>query len=455
MTIDTRPSDWAPPAEPISPTRIHRPGSSVFDSATRLWNGAVTRQPAAVVRPTSRTEVRAAIRYARESEIPISVRGGGHDWAGRALNTGGLVIDMSLMRRVDVDAASRTAFVSGGSTAADVVAATEGAGLVPVTGTYGGVGIVGLTLGGGYGPLNGVAGLALDNVTGFEVVLHDGGAIVVDERREPDLYWALRGGGGNFGVVTGMGLRVHAIDKVIAGFIAFPWHEAERVLRQYEALRTTMPDELTVQIGVLPGPDGRPVVFLAPTWAGGSADGGRWIERLKGLGTPVSADVGHMRYGAMLGQFDPFVITGRHYELRTRTVHCLSDAIIDTLLRAGASRTSVFSGIAIHHFHGAATRVPLGDSAFGFRSDHLVVEVVAAWDPDDDAEPHRRWAETVYAELGPDSLEGGYPNLIGPAQAAQADAAYGPNAIRLVAAKRRYDPSNTFSATPLPITRVD
>jgi FAD/FMN-containing dehydrogenase len=192
----------------------------------------VTRQPAEVVRPTSRTEVQAAVRYARESEIPISVRGGGHDWAGRALNTGGLVIDMSLMRRVDVDAASRTAFVSGGSTAADFVAATEGAGLVPVTGTYGGVGIVGLTLGGGYGPLNGVAGLALDNVTGFEVVLHDGAAIVVDGRREPDLYWALRGGGGNFGVVTGMGLRVHAIDSVIAGFIAFPWHEAERVLRQ-------------------------------------------------------------------------------------------------------------------------------------------------------------------------------------------------------------------------------
>ena len=174
MTIDTRPSDSAATAGLISSTRVHLPGSPAFDAATRLWNGAVTHHPAAVVRPTSRGEVQSALRYAADNGIPVTVRGGGHDWAGRALITGGLVIDLSLMRRVDVDVASRTVFVSGGSTAADVVAATEPFGLVPATGTYGGVGIVGLTLAGGYGPLNGIAGLALDNVIAFEVVLHDG-----------------------------------------------------------------------------------------------------------------------------------------------------------------------------------------------------------------------------------------------------------------------------------------
>lgn len=439
MTIDT-----------LSSTRIHLPESPVFEAATRLWNGAVSRRPAAVVRPTSRIEVQAALRHARDSGMPVSVRGGGHDWAGRALCTDGLVIDMSLMRRVEVDVASRTAFVSGGSTAADVVAATEAVGLVPATGTYGGVGIVGLTLGGGYGPLNGVAGLALDNVTGFEVVLHDGIALTVDEQHEPDLFWALRGGGGNFGVVTGMRVCLHAVNTVVAGFIAFPWHQAEQVLRRYDALRPSIPDELTVQVGVLPGPDGQSVVFLAPTWAGDAAAATPWVERLKSLGTPVLADVGQMRYSAMLGQFDPYVVTGRHYELRTRTVDSFNDGVIDTLLQAGASRTSPYSGIAIHHFHGAATRVPLGNSAFGIRSEHLVIEIVAAWDPADDVAPHRRWANTAYYELAPHSLEGGYPSLIGPEQAGQADAAYGPNADRLVEIKRRYDPDRVFTATPLP-----
>ena len=160
-----------------------------------------------------------------------------------------------------------------------------------------------------------------------------------------------------------------------------------------------------------------------------------------------------MAYSAMLGQFDPYVIDGRHYELRTRTVRSLSEDIIQTLLRAGDSRTSAFSGIAIHHFHGAATRVPLGDTAFGIRLDHFVVEIIAAWDPADNTEDgahHRDWADTVYSELGPHSLDGGYPNLIGSGQAGQADAAYGPNASRLLSIKRRYDPRNVFSATPLP-----
>ena len=450
MTIDTHPSNSPATAGHISSTRVHLPGSAAFDAGTRLWNGAVTRRPAAVVRPTSRTEVQSALRYAAETGIPVAVRGGGHDWAGRALATGGLVIDLSLMRRVEVDVASQTAFVSGGSTAADVVAATEPFGLVPATGTYGGVGMVGLTLGGGYGPLNGIAGLALDNVVAFEVVLHDGATTIVDERHEPDLFWALRGGGGNFGVVTGMRLRLHALDSVIAGFIGFPWDQAEQVFRRYDVLNPTMPDELTVQIGVLSGPDCQPIVFMAPAWSGATATGVTWIERLKRLGTPVVAEVGEMPYSAMLGLFDPYVIDGRHYELRTRTVRSLGGDVIQTLLRAGESRTSALSGIAIHHFHGAATRVPLGDTAFGIRSDHFVVEIVAAWDPSDNESRHRGWADTVYSEFGPYSLDGGYPNLIGPAQAAQADSAYGPNANRLLAVKRRYDPGNVFSATPLP-----
>ena len=180
---------------------------------------------------------------------------------------------------------------------------------------------------------------------------------------------------------------------------------------------------------------------MAPAWSGTAATGVTWIDRLKRLGTPVVAQVGQMPYSAMLGLFDPYVIDGRHYELRTRTVRSLGDDVTDTLLRAGESKSSAFSGIAIHHFHGAATRIPLGDTAFGIRSDHMVVEIVAAWDPADEGRHHRDWADTVYSELGPHSLDGGYPNLIGPGQARQADAAYGPNAEPLVGSQTPLRPA--------------
>jgi FAD/FMN-containing dehydrogenase len=295
-------------------------------------------------------EVAVAVRCARANGPPIAVRGGGHDWAGRALADSGLVIDMSRMRRVDVDGAARIAMVSGGATAADAVDASELRGLVPATGNFGLVGMAGLTLGGGYGPLNGVAGLALDNLLGADVVLHDGRIVAADAEHESDLFWALRGGGGNFGVVTAMRMRLHPIPSVVAGVIMYPWH-------------------------------------------------------------PFNA-------GA-----------------------------IDALVVAGDTRASAYSGVAIHHCHGAATRVPIDATAFGIRERHFVVEVLAAWEPEHDATPHRGWAQQVYTDLAPHAIDGGYPNLIGPQQAEQARKAYGPNASRLAQLKSRYDPDNVFTAT--------
>lgn len=438
----------------VAPGRVHRPGSAGFADAIRLWNGAVTARPAVVAQPISVTEVQGLVRYARDNDMPISVRGGGHDWAGRALVDDGLVIDMSLMRRVNVDAASRAATFGGGATAADVVSASAPDGLVPATGNFGEVGMVGLTLGGGYGPLNGIAGLALDNVLGAQLVLHDGTVIMVDADRDPELFWALRGGGANFGVVTSLRVRLHPMTSVVAGVILFPWHQAREVFRRYDELVPTMPDELTVQIGVLPGPNGESVVFLSPMWSGSTATATEWMDRLRGLGTPLLSEVAPMPYSATLRLLDPYIVWGRHHEMRTRNLRTFSSGAIDALIHAGDSLTSPYSGIAIHHFHGAATRVPVGETAFGIRTPHFLVEVLAAWDPADDGSPHRNWADTVYGELREHAIEGGYPNLIGPGQASQANAAYGPNADRLLAAKRRYDPKNTFSATSLPVNRV-
>lgn len=428
---------------------IHLPGSSEFEDAVELWNGGVDRRPAMVVQPTSAAEVSEAVMYARAHRLPIAVRGGGHDWAGRALVDDGLVIDLSRMWRVDVDPAARIATVAGGATAADVVDAAELHGLVAATGNCGQVGMAGLTLGGGYGPLNGVVGLAADNLVAAQVVLADGRVAITSSEREPDLYWALRGGGGNFGVVTAMRVRLHPITSVLAGVIMYPWGQARNVLQAYDELAPTMPDELTVQIGMVAGPDGQSALYLAPVWCS-AADPSAWIMRLTSLGAPVLREVTHMPYSKTLSLLDPYIRWGRHNEMRTRTLRSFSTGAIDALIDAGDTRESAFSGIAIHHCHGAATRVHVDDTAFGIRERHFVAEILAAWEPADDGTPHRAWAQQVYADLSPHAIEGGYPNLIGPEQADQARKAYGSNASRLAGLKPRYDPDNVFTATTLP-----
>ncbi len=436
--------------ENFAAERVHGPGSPGYEAATRLWNGAVTHRPAIAVQPTSHADVQTAVRFARERDIPISVRGGGHDWAGRCLVDDGLVVDMSLMRRVIVDKTTAVATVAGGATAADVIAATEPHGLAAATGMVGQVGMVGLTVGGGYGPLNGIAGLAIDNLIGAELVLADGSAVAVDARTHSDLLWALRGGGGNFGVVTAMHIRLHPVSSVTAGVILFPWHQAAHVMRGYAALVPGLPDEFTVQIGIVSGPDGKPVVYLSPSWSGKPTSGPAWIDKLLHLGTPILVQVADMPYSGQLHLLDSFIEGERHCEMRTRTMRSISDGAIDALVRAGDTRTSGLSGIVVHHFHGASTRVPRTRTPFGIREPHHMVELMAAWNPAEDGTAHRRWVQTVYEELEPHAIAGGYPSMIGPGQAAQADAAYGPNASRLSALKRRWDPDNVFSATTLP-----
>ncbi|MFE6104720.1 FAD-binding oxidoreductase [Streptomyces laurentii] len=218
--------------------------------------------------------------------MPLSVRGGGHDWAGRSPSDGGLTIILSGMRRVTVDPVARVAEVSGGATAADLAAA-EPFGLTTATGSAGSVGMAGLTLGGGYGPLSGRFGLALDNLLSADVVLANGSVVTTDSEREPDLFWALRGGGGNFGLVTSMRVRLHHVPTLHSGMVLYPWEQADTVLAGLSDVLLESPDELTVQSGVLPSPDGSPMVFLSPTWSGDDTTAGeRALAPLSALGAP-------------------------------------------------------------------------------------------------------------------------------------------------------------------------
>ncbi|WP_085956231.1 FAD-binding oxidoreductase [Kribbella flavida] len=408
-----------------------------YEAALSIWNGAVTSRPLAVVRCAGPADVQAGVRTAREKGLPLSVRGGGHDWAGRALADGGLTLDLSPMRQVSVDPVTAIATVAGGATAADVAAAAQRAGLVAVTGTAGSVGMAGLTLGGGYGPLSGRFGLAADNLLSAGVVLADGTLVTADDEHDPELLWALRGGGGNFGVVTTMRIQLHAVPAILAGMIMYRFD----ALPELEESLLRGPDELTVQAGFITTPTGEPALFAAPTWCGDPEVGTRELQRLTELGEPLAAQVGPTTMVDQLAQIDAMFPAGRHVEIATRTVTGLDRTVQDILLDAANAKTSPLSAISLHSLHGAAARVPADATAFRNRTPHLMVETIAVWEPGDpDEKRHRDWVRAT------DRLPGGYPNLLGPDDTERTAAVFGPNTERLVAAKRRYDPELVFHA---------
>lgn len=379
-----------------------------YDAAVTLWNGASGSRPALVVRCLDPADAQAAVRAARDGGLPLSVRGRGYDWAGRLLREGGVVVDLSGMRGVEVDPASATATVQGGTSFGDVVAATEPFGLSPVTGMVSSVGAVGTTLGGGYGPLSGRFGLASDNIVAAEVVLADGSVVTADAEHETDLFWALHGGGGNFGVVTSLRIQLHPVPTVVNGLVMYPLGQARGVLEQLGPLLDAAPDELVVQVGVLTGPDGGAVLTANPIWTGDQDAGQVPVEEFTRLGTPVMAQVSRASYGQMLGQFDGHFPDGRHVAMRARNVPSLTPpAVVAALDHAGSTRTSLLSTIFTHHFHGAASRIPLASTAVGSRRPHQVIEVVVTWESDDDAgAQHTAWADDISARLAPESVPG-------------------------------------------------
>jgi hypothetical protein len=282
-------------------------------------------------------------------------------------------------------------------------------------------------------PLIPRCGLGLDNVLSAEIVLADDRLVTTDDSENPELFWALRGGGGNFGVVTSMRIRLHPMCTLLSALILFPWSEAEGVLRGYAEAVASATDELAVIAGVLSAPDGDPVLFLVPTCSGEPKQG---EETFAGLNASRYATVnaGHpMAYGDMLRMFDAHVVNGRHYAVQTRWLPKLTPESISTLVSAGNTRTSPFSVVALHHFHGAATRVPLSATAFGLRREHFLVEVIAAWEPgpNDNGGVHQQWARTVSHAFATQTLPGGYANLLGPDEHEQIASAYGGNLGRL------------------------
>jgi len=431
--------------------KVVLPGDDSYNDAQQIWNSAIDYRPALFAICETRNDVKAAIRIARARGLRLSVRGGGYDWAARAMQHDGLVIDLSAMRQVRVNALARTATIAGGARARDVIAAAAPHGLAAVTGNCGSAGMAGLTLGGGYGPLSPRFGLASDNLLGAEVVLGDGRCITVDALEHPDLFWALRGGGGNFGVVTSMRIRLHPVRELLAGLIMFPWSEAETVLRRYAWIAGSAPDDLAMTLGVLSGPDRVPLLFMVPVWSGNPEHGKPYMDRLTRLGSPTMVRMGATTYRDLLEMFDREVVDGRRYALQTRWLPELSNNVISSLIAAGSKRTARFAMIALQHFHGLPTRIPASASAFGMRQEHFLLQAVAAWEPGDaDSDTHRAWARHLSRVLAPAALPGGYANFLGPDNDDEIALSYGSNTERLQQVKRRFDPANVFSSIPVP-----
>ena len=386
----------------------------------------------------------------------VGAGGGGHDWAGRALCPG-IVIDLSGMNGVSVAAAHGSAIISGGARALDVSRVTDPLGLAAPTGSVGAVGMAGLTLGGGYGPLIGRFGLALDNLLAAQVVLADGRVVAADATNEAELFWALRGGGGNFGVVTAMRHRLHNLLGVRSGMLVYPFAEARAVLRRCVDIATSSPEDLTVQFGCVGGLDGKPVVVVLPTWCGLPADGEARVTLFLKLGTLLAGSVEAMSYGTSLTLFDPYLANGQPVFMETCWLPALDSASIDVFVEAMENAASPGCAVFTHEFRGAASRVPAEATAFGLRRDHVLVEILATFVDRSDKEEeqrHRQWARATRRAFAAMAHPGGYPNFLAGDDSDRVAKSYGPIADRLIAAKRHYDPDNVFcSAIPLPVSQ--
>jgi FAD/FMN-containing dehydrogenase len=421
-----------------------------YDAARRVHNGLIDRRPALIARCRGTADVQAAVRTAREHGLEIAVRGGGHNVAGNAVCDGGLVIDLSMMRGVHVDPRGRRARAQGGATWGDYNRETQLHGLASTGGVVSSTGIAGLTLGGGLGWLLGALGLAVDNLRAVELVNAQGEIVHASAEESPDLFWALRGGGGNFGVATWFEYDVHSIGPVVtAGLVAHPFAAARDVLRFYRDFTESLPDELVAFGGLLHAPDGSgtKLVAIIVCHIGPSEAANRAVDPVKRFGSPVMDVIGPMPYTIVNTLFDAGFPRGALNYWKSNFLAALSDEAIDTMIARFADCPSPMGAVLLEHFHGAATRVAQTATAFPHRAVGYNMLVVGEWASPSETAPNIAWARDTYTAMSKHFASGRYANYLNAEEVGARDtlaAAFGPNWTRLRELKRRYDPDNVF-----------
>jgi FAD/FMN-containing dehydrogenase len=429
--------------------QLLRPGDSGYEEARRIHNGLIDKRPALIARCLGVADVVAAVDLARDNELELSVRGGGHNVAGRAVTDGGLMIDLSLMKGIHVNPAERTARAQGGVTWAELNRETQLHGLAVTGGAVSSTGIAGLTLGGGLGFAMAKHGLAVDSLLSAEVVTADGRVLTASETENGDLFWALRGGGGNFGVVTSFEYRVHPTGPTITGgAVIHSFEAAGEMFRFYREFTAGMSDDLVVYAGLLHAPDGSgaPLCGMVLCHVGPLEQAQTELEPLLAFGSPIDAQVGPMPYTVVNTLFDPSFPTGALNYWKSSFVRELSNAAIDTMLAQFTAAPSPMTNMVLEPVHGAVTRVPVDATAVPHRDKSYNLVITAVWMDPAATNENIAWTRGAFAALQPYLADRRYVNYMPDDETGEdvVRAAYGPNYDRLVELKTKYDPTNLF-----------
>jgi FAD/FMN-containing dehydrogenase len=433
-----------------------RPGDAVYDEARKIWNGMIDRYPALIARCGSVADVQAAVNFAREQDLLVAVRGGGHNVAGYAVCEGGVVIDLSPMRKVVVDPVTRTARVEGGATLSDLDAATQAFGLAAPAGVVSATGVAGLTLGGGLGWLRRKYGLACDNLIAAEVVTADGQVVYTSESQHPELLWGLRGGGGNFGIVTSFIFRLYSVGPEVAfTFVFYPIARAREVLRFHEQFLSSEPGNVSTVavLGQVPHVDafpaeihGLPFVGVLGMYAGEADEGMKAMRPLRELGDALVDMSAVMPYLEAQKIYDADYPNGHRYYWKSTNMNALTDEVIEILTRHAIEAPSGHSTIDIWFNGGAMGSLSANATAYGRRDIPYLINPEANWEHPEGDTANIGWARKLLAELEPHSAGGMYLNFPGFLEEGEklVRASYGENYARLVALKTQYDPHNLF-----------
>jgi FAD/FMN-containing dehydrogenase len=430
------------------------PGDPGYDEARRIWNAMIDRKPAAIVRCKTEADAAHSVLFARDNGMRISIRGGGHNIAGLALCDGGLVIDFSGMRAVQTDAATRRAVVQPGALLSDLDSSTQVHGLATPLGINSTTGVAGLTLGGGFGWLTRKYGFTVDNLRSVRIATAEGRVIQANDSENPDLIWALRGGGGNFGVVTQFEFDLHAVGpNVFSGLIVFPLEEAAGVLRRYREFVATAPDELSVWVVLRQAPPlpflppevhGKPICVLAICYLGSEDDGRNCVRPLESFGRVLGQHVGMQPFVNWQQAFDPLLTPGARNYWKSHNFSELKDGALDLMAAYAGKLPSPHCEIFLGQLGGQAGRVAPDATAYGNRDANFVMNVHGRWETPAEDEKCIAWAREFYQACLPFATGGAYINFLTAEEDARVRQGFGPNYPRLAQVKKKYDPLNLF-----------
>lgn len=419
-------------------------GQPGYEETRKIWNGMIDRKPGIIARCTNTADIQEAVKLAAKHSLLVSVRSGGHNVSGSAVGEGGIMIDLSMMKKVKVDTGKKTATAQGGATWGDFDKATQEFGLATTGGLVSTTGVAGLTLGGGVGWLVRKHGMSADNLVAAEIVLADGSIVKAGLDEHADLLWAIRGAGGNFGVVSEMSFELHEVSTVLGGMILHTRDKAGEVLRFYREFMKDAPQELTLYAAMLCSPDGLPVIALVGCYCGDIKQGEEVIRPLREFGSPIADLIQPLPYQQMQSLLDAGFPHGNRYYWKSGFLNALTDEVIDETIRQMEACPSPFSATIFELYGGVASAEPAGGSSYPHRQNEFDLVIISNWPREEGDEQNIKWTRQIWDAVQPYVSNKVYVNALGVEGDDRVKQAYGQNYERLLQLKQNYDPNNLF-----------